>query len=42
MAVFSVALELGKGGSFPPFLAAWLGNFIFALVGLYLLLSVRH
>ncbi|MBP1713091.1 MAG: hypothetical protein H6Q42_1294, partial [Deltaproteobacteria bacterium] len=32
----------GKGGSFPPFLAAWLGNFIFALVGVYLLLSVRH
>jgi lipopolysaccharide export system permease protein len=42
MAVFSVVLELGKGGSFPPFLAAWLGNFIFALVGVYLLLSVRH
>jgi lipopolysaccharide export system permease protein len=42
MAVFSVVLELGKGGSFPSFLAAWLGNFIFALVGVYLLLSVRH
>ena len=42
MAVFSVVLELGKGGNFPSFLAAWLGNFIFALVGVYLLLSVRH
>ena len=42
MAVFSVVLELGKGGNFPPFLAAWLGNFIFALVGVYLLMSVRH
>ncbi len=42
MAVFSVILELGKGGNFPSFLAAWLGNFIFALVGVYLLMSVRH
>ena len=42
MAIFSVVLELGKGGSFPPFLAAWLGNFIFALVGVFLLLSVKH
>jgi lipopolysaccharide export system permease protein len=42
MAVFSVVLELGKGGNFPSFLAAWLGNFIFAMVGVYLLLSVRH
>jgi len=40
--VYSFILELGKGGSFPPFLAAWLANFIFAMVGVYLLLSVRH
>lgn len=42
LVVYSFILELGKGGSFPPFLAAWLGNFIFFLVGIYLLLSVRH
>jgi lipopolysaccharide export system permease protein len=42
LVVYSFILELGKGGSFPPFLAAWLGNFIFAMVGVYLLLSVRH
>jgi len=42
LVVYSFILELGKGGSFPPFLSAWLGNFIFALVGIYLLLSVRH
>jgi lipopolysaccharide export system permease protein len=42
LVVYSFILELGKGGTFPPFLAAWLGNFIFAMVGVYLLLSVRH
>ena len=42
LVVYSFILELGKGGSFPPFLAAWLANFIFAMVGMYLLLSVRH
>jgi len=40
--VFSFCLELGKAGTLPPFLAAWMGNFIFALVGFYLFLSVRH
>jgi lipopolysaccharide export system permease protein len=40
--VFSICLEFGKAGTLPPFLAAWLGNFIFALVGFYLFLSVRH
>jgi lipopolysaccharide export system permease protein len=40
--VFSFCLELGKAGTLPPFLAAWMGNFIFALVGFYLFLFVRH
>jgi lipopolysaccharide export system permease protein len=40
--VFSICLDFGKAGTLPPFLAAWLGNFIFALVGVYLFLSVRH
>jgi lipopolysaccharide export system permease protein len=42
LVVYSFVVELGKGGTLSPFLAAWLGNFIFALVGVYLLLSVRH
>ncbi len=42
LVTFSFSLELGKAGLLPPLLAAWLGNFIFALVGVYLFLSVRH
>ena len=42
LVVYSFVVELGKGGTLSPFLAAWLGNFIFAMVGVYLLLSVRH
>jgi lipopolysaccharide export system permease protein len=42
LVVYSFIVELGKGGTLSPFLAAWLGNFIFAMVGVYLLLSVRH
>jgi len=42
LVVYSFVLEIGKGGNLPPFLAAWLGNFIFAIVGVYLLLSVRQ
>jgi lipopolysaccharide export system permease protein len=42
LVVYSFGVELGKGGILPPFLAAWLGNFIFGMVGLYLLLWVRH
>ncbi len=40
--VFSFCLSLGKAEVLPPFIAAWVGNFIFALVGVYLFLSVRH
>lgn len=40
--IFYLDLALGKAGTLPPFLSAWLGNFIFALVGIYLFLSVRH
>ncbi len=40
--VFSFSLALGTAEKLPPFLAAWLGGLIFALVGVYLLLSVRH
>ncbi len=40
--IYSLILELGKAGTLSPFIAAWLGNFIFALVVIYLFLSVRH
>lgn len=40
--VFSFSMALGNAEALPPFIAAWLGNIIFALVGIYLLLSVRH
>lgn len=33
----SVCLALGKNGTLPAFLAAWLSNFLFAGVGLYLI-----
>ncbi len=39
---YSLGLELGKVATLPPFLAAWLGNIIFILVGFYFFLSVRH
>jgi len=42
LVIFSFSLELGKAGSIPPFLSAWLGNFIFGLVDVYLFLSLRH
>lgn len=42
LVTFSFSLELGKAGLLPPFVAAWLGNFIFALVALYFFLSTRH
>jgi lipopolysaccharide export system permease protein len=40
--VYSLSVGYGQAGTLPPFLAAWLGNFIFALVGVYLFLGVRH
>jgi lipopolysaccharide export system permease protein len=42
LVIFSFGLDLGKAGTLPPFLAAWVGNFIFALIGLYFFLSIRH
>lgn len=35
-AAIAVSLALGKGGILPPALSAWLGNIVFALVGVYL------
>jgi lipopolysaccharide export system permease protein len=42
LAFFQLGLELGKAGTLPPLLSAWLGNIIFALVGFYLFLSIRQ
>ena len=33
----SVCLAMGKGGTLPPLLAAWLSNVFFAGVGIYLI-----
>ena len=33
----SFFLAMGKGGVFPPFLAAWLGNLLFLAIGIYLI-----
>jgi lipopolysaccharide export system permease protein len=40
--VYSLSISYGQAGTLPPILAAWLGNIIFAMVGIYLFLSVRH
>ena len=40
--VYSPSIGYGQAGTLPPFVAAWLGNTIFALVGVYLFLAVRH
>ncbi len=33
--VMAVSLALGKGGTFPPVVAAWLSNVLFAAIGIY-------
>jgi lipopolysaccharide export system permease protein len=36
-AVIAISLAFGKAGIFPPVIAAWSGNVIFAGAGIYLL-----
>lgn len=36
-----ICLAVGMGGTVPPWLAAWLPNFIFATIGIFLTLRVR-
>jgi len=36
-AIIAVSLAFGKAGIFPPFIAAWSGNIIFTIFGIYLL-----
>lgn len=40
--VFALGISLGRAGVFPPFFAAWIGNFLFGAAGLYMLLSIRQ
>lgn len=39
---FSFCLSLGKGGLLHPFVAAWIANIIFGMLGMYLFLRVRQ
>jgi lipopolysaccharide export system permease protein len=39
--LLSVAVSLGRGGVLPPFVAAWLPNFVFGLGGLFSLWRLR-
>ncbi len=36
-AVIAISLAFGKAGLLPPFISAWLGNGIFAILGIYLI-----
>ena len=40
--IFSVCLALGHGGALPPLVSAWIANFIFGVLGLYLSLQIRY
>ena len=39
---FNICLALGHGGALPPLISAWIANFIFGILGLYLLLQIRY
>ncbi len=39
---FSFCISLGKGGVLNPFIAAWIANIIFGMLGIYLFLRVRQ
>lgn len=36
-AVIAISLAFGKAGIFPPIIAGWFGNIVFAILGIYLL-----
>jgi lipopolysaccharide export system permease protein len=40
--VYSLSINYGQAGTLPPVLAAWFGNIIFSMVGVYLFLSLRQ
>ena len=39
--ILSIALSLGHNGTLPPIVSAWISNFIFLMVGIFMLLNVR-
>ena len=39
---YGICIALGQGGELPPLISAWAANFIFAILGLYLLLHVKY
>lgn len=39
---FNLCLALGHSGAFHPLISAWVANFIFGTLGLYLLLQIRY
>lgn len=39
---FAFCLSLGRAGSLPPFLSAWIANTAFGLLGLYMFLHVKQ
>ena len=40
--IYAVSISLGHSGMLPPFLSAWVANFLFCAIGVYLLLTVRQ
>lgn len=41
MGFLTIGLSLGKIATFPPFLSAWISNFIFLIIGFSILIKVR-
>jgi lipopolysaccharide export system permease protein len=39
--ILSIALSLGHNGTLPPIVSAWISNFIFLMVGIFMLSNVR-
>jgi len=38
----ALSLAIGRTGTLPPFVAAWISNFLFGLVGLFQMVSIKH
>jgi lipopolysaccharide export system permease protein len=39
--ILSIALSLGHNSTLPPIISAWISNFIFLMIGIYMLLNVK-
>lgn len=40
--IYSLGISLGSKGVFPPIFAAWIGNLLFGVSGIYMFLNVRQ